>query len=159
VLIAHLLDLIPSLDPDRSGAEEIVEALRLEREREREGLLHAIETERYRDLLRRFAATVPGLHASNGNASLARLAWKELERLPTAYDELDPGSSDDEVHEVRIRAKHARYAAELAATTAGRHFEELADALAAVQDVIGVHQDAVVAERRVRELATDESRL
>ncbi len=122
-------------------------------------LLTAIETQRYRDLLRRFAETVPGLHAANGSASLARLARKELERLRTAYRELDPDPSDDDLHELRIRAKHARYAAELAATTSGRSFQDLADALARVQEVIGAHQDAAVAEQRVRELATDESRL
>ena len=72
---------------------------------------------------------------------------------------LDPDPSDEDLHDVRIRAKHARYAAELAAATAGRPFEELADAVATVQNVIGAHQDAVVAERRVRELASDGSRL
>src|SRR5262249_18367584 len=128
-------------------------------ERGRGGLLTAIETPRYHDLLRRFATTVPGLHASDGSSSLARLARKELERLHNAYDDLGPDPSDDDLHQLRIRAKHARYAAELAATTAGGSFEELADSLATVQDVIGAHQDAVVAEQRVRELATDESRL
>jgi CHAD domain-containing protein len=159
VLIEHIRGLTPSLDPDQGGAEEIVAALELERGRERDGLLAAIETPRYQELMWRFSETVPGLHGSNDNASLARLARKELERLLVAYDELEADASDDELHEVRIRAKHARYAAELAATTAGGRFEELADALSRVQDVIGSHQDAVVAEQRVRELATDQSRL
>jgi CHAD domain-containing protein len=159
VLIGHLRDLLPSLDPDQAGAEEIVAALEVERSREREALLAAIDTPRYHELLHRFAETVPDIHATDGSASLARLARKELDRLRRAYAELDEDSSDDDIHEVRIRAKHARYAAELAATTAGPRFEDLADALATVQDVIGAHQDAVVAEQRVRELATDESRL
>jgi CHAD domain-containing protein len=159
VLIGHLRDLTPALEPDEVGADEIVAALEEERARARDGLVATLETDRFRILMRRFAEAVPGLHASNGNASLARLARKELERLRTAYKELDPDASDEDFHEVRIRAKHARYAAELAATTAGSRFEELADALASVQDVIGAHQDAVVAEHRVRDLATDESRL
>lgn len=159
VLIDHIRGLIPYIDPDQAGADEIVAALERERERERDGLLAAIETPRYHDLLERFGEAVPGLHAADGNASPARLARKELERLRTAYGELDPDPSDDDLHELRIRAKHARYAAELAAMAAGRGFEELADAVARVQDVIGAHHDAVVAEQRVRELATDESRL
>ena len=60
---------------------------------------------------------------------------------------------------MRIRAKHARYAAELAALSEGDALATLADALRVVQDLIGAHQDAVVAELRVRALATDESRL
>jgi CHAD domain-containing protein len=159
VLIGHLRDLAPSLEPDQAEAEEIVAALEQERERAREGLVAAIQADRYGDVMRRFSVTVPTLHASNGNASLARLARKELDRLRAAYEDLGPDAGDDELHEVRIRAKHARYAAELAATTAGARFEVLAEALAGVQDVIGSHQDAVVAERRVRELATEGSRL
>jgi len=159
VLIAHLRELLPLLDPDQAAAEALVVELQRERQRERDGMLTAIATQRYRDLMHRFAETVPGLHASDGNASLARLARKELDRLRDTYHELDPDPGDEDLHDLRIRAKHARYAAELAATTAGRQFAELADAIGAVQDVIGAHQDAVVAEQRVRELATDESRL
>jgi CHAD domain-containing protein len=160
VLIEHVRTLTPSLEPDQDGAEEIVAALERERERERDVLVAAIETGRFRELMQRFSQTVPGLHASDGNASLTRLARKELERLETAYEGLDLETSDDDaLHEVRIRAKHARYAAELASAAAGPRFEILADALAGVQDIVGGHQDAVVAERRVREVATDEVRL
>src|SRR5580765_5099941 len=115
VLIAHIRELIPLLEPDQAGAVTLVTALERERLRERDGLVTAIETQRYRDLLRRFSETVPGLHASDGNASLVRLVRKELERLRTACHELDPDPSDGDLHDVRIRAKHARYAAELAA--------------------------------------------
>jgi CHAD domain-containing protein len=159
VLVGHLQELLPLLDPDQAGAEAIVAGLQRRRLRERDGMLTAIATQRYRDLMRRFAEIVPGLHASDGNASLARLARKEIDRLSDTYHGLDPDPSDGELHDLRIRAKHARYAAELAATTGGRQFAELANAIGAVQDVIGAHQDAVVAEKRVRELATDESRL
>jgi CHAD domain-containing protein len=159
VLIGHLSDLVPSLEPDQAEAVEILAALEQERERSRGALVAAIRANRFHDLMRRFSIAVPNLHASDGNGSLARLARKELERLRTAYDDLGPDAGDDDVHEVRIRAKHARYAAELAATTGGTRFEDLAAALAGVQDVIGNHQDAVVAEQRVRELATEESRL
>ena len=85
------------------------------------------------------------------------MPWDQRENACNA--ELGEDPRDDDLHEVRIRAKHARYAAELAAATAGRPLEELADAVARVQDIIGAHEDAVVTEQRVRELATDESRL
>jgi len=126
VLIDHVRELLPSLDPDGNEANRIVAALVAERERSRDELVGMLETDRYRALMRRFSEAVPALHAANGNASLARLARKELGRLLAAYGQLDPDAGDDEVHGLRIRAKHARYATELAATTAGREYEELA---------------------------------
>jgi CHAD domain-containing protein len=54
---------------------------------------------------------------------------------------------------LRKTVKKARYAAELAAADGGRRVEKTIDALKELQDVIGAHQDAVVAEERLRALA------
>ncbi len=159
VLIERLRGLVPELDPDQAGAESIIAALERERLRQRDGLLTAIDTGRYRELLARFESVLPDLRASEGDVSLARLARKELDRLRAGYDDLGESPTDERLHTVRIHAKHARYSAELAATAEGEPFERLAHALSKVQDVIGEHQDAVVAEQRVRALASDESRL
>jgi CHAD domain-containing protein len=159
VLIERLRGLVSELDPDQAGAESIIAALERERLRQRDGLLTAIDTSRYRELLRRFESVVPSLRVSDASVSLARLARKELDRLRAEYDDLGENPNDDDLHAVRIHAKHARYSAELAATADGEAFERLADSLSKVQDVIGEHQDAVVAELRVRALASDESRL
>jgi CHAD domain-containing protein len=159
VLIEHLRDLLPELDPDAAGAEAIIAALERERLRQRDTLVTAIDTARYRELLERFDEAVPALRVSDPSVSLEHLARKELDRLRSDYDDLGSDPSDDDLHALRIRAKHARYAAELAAMTAGEPFEELAEALTGVQDLIGAHQDAVVAEQRIRALATDDSRL
>jgi CHAD domain-containing protein len=51
------------------------------------------------------------------------------------------------LHRLRIRAKRARYAAE--AVGAKKEFVDRAKDL---QDVLGEHQDAVVAEERIRDL-------
>ncbi len=159
VLIAHLRELGPDLDPDQSGAESIIAALGRERLRQRDTLVAAIDTSRYRELLTRFEAVVPTIRVSEENVSLAGLAEKELDRLRHEYEDLGDHPTDDDLHSVRIHAKHARYSADLAATAEGEPFERLSQALSTVQDVIGAHQDAVVAEQRVRALATDESRL
>ena len=68
---------------------------------------------------------VPALRVADAGVSLARLARKELDRLRSEYDDLGEHPSDDELHAVRIHAKHARYAAELAATAEGEPFERL----------------------------------
>jgi CHAD domain-containing protein len=159
VLIEHLRGLIEQLDPDQAGGEAIVAALERERLRQRETLVAAIDTERYRELISRFEEALPGLAAPDGGVSVTRLARKEFERLRSAYGELGDNPSDEELHAVRIRAKHARYAAELAARSEGQPLATLANAARDLQDLIGVHQDAVVAEQRVRVLAGEESRL
>ena len=53
-------------------------------------------------------------------------------------------------HQVRIRAKRARYAAEVAAAVSGRPAERFAKALADVQGVLGDHQDSVTAQAWLR---------
>jgi CHAD domain-containing protein len=59
--------------------------------------------------------------------------------------ELDPAAPDDEWHEVRKRAKRARYATDAAAPAIGAPAADLGIALAAVTDALGAHQDAAVA--------------
>lgn len=65
----------------------------------------------------------------------------------------DPSARTLALHEVRKAAKQARYAAEAVAPVFGDPARELAAAMAAVQDVLGEHQDTVVSRRLLRELA------
>jgi CHAD domain-containing protein len=159
VMIEHLRDLIGGLEPDQAGGEAIVAALERERLEEREELVRAIDTDRFRALIERFESALPTLGSSNGGVSMKRLVRKEYERLSAAYKALDADSSDEELHAVRIRAKHVRYAAELAARSGQQEYSGLASAARALQELIGTHQDAVVTEQRVRALAREESRL
>jgi CHAD domain-containing protein len=57
------------------------------------------------------------------------------------------------LHEVRKAAKRARYAAELAAPAVGDRALRLVERLTALQDLLGAHQDDVVARERLRRLA------
>jgi CHAD domain-containing protein len=159
VLIDHLHDLIDELEPDQAGGEVIIAALERDRLQQMEVLLKAIDSNRYRELLARFEEALPSLMATDGDVGLEQLAAKELRRLRAAYEELGPDPSDDQLHAVRIKAKHARYAAELAAHAEGRPLAALAEAIRDLQDLIGAHQDAVVAEQRVRALAREGSRV
>ena len=53
---------------------------------------------------------------------------------------------------MRIRGKRARYAAELAEGAVGKPARRFVEDAKRFQDVIGEHQDAVVAEERIRGL-------
>jgi CHAD domain-containing protein len=57
---------------------------------------------------------------------------------------------DVELHAARIRAKRVRYAAEAVAPAVSKGAKRFASAVADLQDVLGEHQDAVVAGQWLR---------
>ncbi|MBO1417916.1 CHAD domain-containing protein [Streptomyces sp. FH025] len=79
---------------------------------------------------------------------LSRIAAREqrrtAERVRTALA-ADPAERDRALHEARKAAKRARYAGETAAPAVGEAAERYAERMKAVQEVLGEHQDAVVA--------------
>jgi CHAD domain-containing protein len=81
---------------------------------------------------------------------LAAKAWR---RLRKAARGLRPSDPDEEFHEVRKLAKRARYTAELIAPVLGqpplKGARRFIRRTTTVQDVLGEHQDAVVAGHEV----------
>ena len=126
----------------------------------RTDLLRALRQPRYAQLHRALheALTRPrlapaaGLRARHALPGAIRPTWRRLRR---AVDHLGPVPSDPALHQARILAKRARYAAELAIPVFGRRARDFAGALTRVQDVLGEHQDAVVADRWVAKTAPE----
>jgi len=126
-------------------------------EEARAELERELRTARYHGLLDRLVAVAasPGLVPERARRRAAdllpRLAAKPWRQLAHGSDglsgpgELDPLAPDEKWHEVRIRAKRARYAVEAVVPVVGRPARDLGRALAAVQDLLGEHQDAAVA--------------
>jgi CHAD domain-containing protein/adenylate cyclase class IV len=158
VLLGRLRVEAAGLDVDREGAESIVADLETEREAHRVDLLAALDSERYLRLFDSFAAALDSIPDELAGTAQS-LASAELRRLEKAAAKVSEASSDDELHALRIHAKRARYTAELAAITGRGRVVRYVDAIVAVQDVIGEHQDAVVAEARIRELGSPERAL
>jgi CHAD domain-containing protein len=125
----------------------------------------ALRTERYRVLLDHLvgAAAAPRLNQDRAclpaKEVLPRLVAKPWRQLAYGSDgvsgagDLDPLAPDEEWHEVRIRAKRARYATEAVAPVLGGSAAELADAVAGVQSLLGDHQDAAVAAQTWLDIA------
>src|SRR2546421_7285686 len=117
----------------------------------------ALRSDRYRVLLDHLvaAAAAPKLIGKRAGRPatdlLPRLGAKPRRELAYGADgvsgagELDPMAPDEEWHSVRIRAKRARYATEAIAEALGGTAAPLAKAVAAVQGLLGDHQDAAVA--------------
>jgi CHAD domain-containing protein len=66
---------------------------------------------------------------------------------------LDGRPSDQDLHQIRIKAKRLRYAAEAVSVVGGKPARRLSQAAADLQDVLGAHHDAVTAETWLREAA------
>jgi CHAD domain-containing protein len=158
VLIEHATALVAGLGSDREGGETILRALESRRSDVRRELLEGLDSRRYQDLLLHFREQLTQLGETDRDR-LRSVAARELRRLERARSELPADPPDADLHRIRIKAKRTRYAAELAARSGGKRLRRLAEAAKKVQDVIGVHQDAVVAEERIREVATGPSLL
>lgn len=149
VLIAHLQEGVARLDDDRKGGDAIVAALEEEREAGRDALLAALDSDRYFALLTRFEQDGVAMPDEDPQ----EVAVAAFDKLRRTIVDLPESPADDELHDLRKKAKKARYAAELAVPESSRRMEKLVDALKELQDLIGEHQDAVVAEERLRQLA------
>jgi CHAD domain-containing protein len=83
-----------------------------------------------------------------------RRQWRQLDR---AVDALDEVPDDAALHQVRIRAKRCRYAAEAAAPLVGRDARRLARRMTALQDELGVLCDTNFAEGWLRKAASSDA--
>jgi CHAD domain-containing protein len=159
VMLARLRDRVGGLSgPTARAAAPILATLAAERTQALAELLEALRGERYVELLDRLvtAASSPELTSRAAEPAkdvvpeLVRRPWHSLEQTVKA---LGRRPSDAELHDVRIKAKRCRYAAEAAATVLGKRSASFAAAAVGLQDALGELNDAVVAEAWLRDWA------
>jgi CHAD domain-containing protein len=160
VLLDRLTSRSAGLSPDsREGARRVIGALARRRAQAHAQLREALDSDRYLNLLDRLiaAAQSPALVEDTGDRAAARAlpaivrrAWRPLQKKVGA---LGDRPADEDLHAVRILAKRCRYAAEACAPTLGEPTRKLAAAAQELQDVLGELNDAVVAERWLRDYA------
>ena len=86
-------------------------------------------------------------------SALVRKALRRTGKALRAADALPPGHDRDEhLHEMRKAAKRLRYATEVAEPALGTKARGLVKRVKAVQELLGEHQDSVVARGLLREL-------
>jgi CHAD domain-containing protein len=127
---------------------------RLDRQRVRAGerARDAVEGPRYARLLERLREGAANPPVVDSDVSLPGVAARAFRKLRKAVADLPEKPADAELHKVRIRVKRARYAAELAEPMAGKPAQRFIKRAKKLQDALGEHQDAAVAEQRVRRL-------
>lgn len=165
VLLLRLRGETASLPGDEQAAGEVLlAALEEERASARAQMLAALNTPRYRALVERLADAVrlplPTPSATQEQPTLPDLVGIEARKLRRAVRRAGDDPADEVLHALRIHAKRVRYTGELVApglrgTAEGRAVAKLLGATAGLQEVLGDHQDACVAEIRVRSLLAD----
>ncbi|MGW1954757.1 CYTH and CHAD domain-containing protein [Streptomyces sp. NPDC001920] len=128
----------------------------------RRRLVKVLDGERYLRLLEALDALLtdpPLLKAAGGKpkkviSKAVRKDFTKVSRLVEQALELEPGQDRDlALHEARKRAKRTRYAAESAVPALGDPAAELVRSMKKLQNLLGDHQDSVMARQALRELA------
>jgi CHAD domain-containing protein len=151
-------DPVADLTALEPAAIEVLDSALRERQRVALAELDAVlASERYAALLAALAdatARVPvrGRARKPATRVLPRLVRGPWRALAEAAPALRPEAPDARWHEVRVLAKKARYAVEAVAQKS-RPRRKLGKRLAALQDLLGEHQDAVVAAQTWLDLA------
>ncbi len=163
VLRARLLDELAD-EPDDLVlgpiASRIEVELRGDHRKAHDELIEALDGERYLRLLDRLddLATAPPFTAlADGRADQVltkrvRKAYDRIDRLVSHGHPQDPAHVDEWYHEIRKAAKRLRYAAESVEPAFGAAATAMAAAAEDLQEVLGEHQDSVVARQALRDL-------
>lgn len=150
VLLERLRTDAAALDrADRAASGRLLRTLDRQRVRARRALLKALDAPRYASLLDQYESTLAALEPTSDTVSLDKLAARQLRRLRQAVEAAGAAPTDEQLHDLRKKGKRARYAHELAGA------KKVVRQAKAFQDVLGEHQDAAVAEERLRAIARE----
>ena len=135
---------------DRRPLAQFIAHLELERNKVQGVLLNELKTARYLDLIRRLQQIPQDMVVIETTITLSDLAKSSFKKLRKSILRLAASPSDVALHKIRIKTKRARYAAELAETTVGKAATRFIKRACTLQDILGMHQDAIQAEAHVR---------
>jgi CHAD domain-containing protein len=149
------------IEDDAPLVGELADELQGESEEARARLVLDMRADRYIDLIERLieASRAPALTAvaqQPAASAVPALAQRDWKRLRKGVSRLPDPPPDAGLHQIRILAKRVRYAAEAAEPVVGKIATQFAEAAAALQDVLGDHQDSVTAQRWLRGAGQDQ---
>ncbi|CCQ13723.1 putative uncharacterized protein [Rhodococcus sp. AW25M09] len=136
-------------------ASRIENDLLAEQIRYRESVMAELDGDRYRALLTMLSLWSRGLPIDGevGDRSLVKLARKAGKKAIDRTRSAVGGTDDEALHRARKAAKRARYAAELVAPAVDKKVSKAhIKRFKTIQEVLGEHQDAVIAAEILRTL-------
>ena len=136
---------------DRRPLAQFIADLEAQRNNVQGVLLSELKSARYLNLIRRLQQATHDPIVVESTIALRDFATRAFKKLRKAIQRLGPSPNNVRLHEIRIKTKRARYAAELAEPMVGKAATRFIKNACTVQDVLGMHQDAIQAEVHVRE--------
>ncbi|KQQ45282.1 CHAD/CYTH domain-containing protein [Duganella sp. Leaf126] len=157
VLLTDTLPLVQANPGGKNGLMALQQLALSAAQAHRSAAAQALRSPRYTQLLLRLGLWMQHLPTDVPDAPLAGFAKTTLQRLhkrllkrARRMDEADPAS----IHATRIAAKRARYALQFfQALYREKPVRQYLKVLAAIQSALGQHNDLVVAETLLRDLA------
>jgi triphosphatase len=150
---------LQSLAVENEEAPGLAEALRERREESRTAMIRVLDSKRYQKLVSDFAGTIrrgrgpsPRVPITEAAPEIVRRRCKSVRK---AASRLDEGSPPEEYHDLRKKGRRMRYTLEFLREIYGKPFEKEISTLKSVQDVLGEHQDLVVAGDVLRQLVSE----
>jgi CHAD domain-containing protein len=134
---------------DRRPLERFLRHLQSDREQAYQTLLDEIKSARYVGFVSKLQEAAEAPPMVNQQYTLADAAARQFRKLRKTVRRLKRPPSNAELHRVRIQTKRARYAAELAQRGDSKTIRKFIKAASQFQALLGMHQDAVLAERYV----------
>ena len=151
VQLAYFREECAALDArDRRPLTPFIVYLEAQRNNAQEVLLSELKSARYLDLIRRLRHAMVDPTVVESTVTLCDLAKSAFKKLRKAIQRLESSPNNVRLHEIRIKTKRARYAAELAEPTVGKAATRFIKNACTLQDLLGMHQDAIQAEAYVR---------
>ncbi|GGW28666.1 CHAD domain-containing protein [Streptomyces caelestis] len=156
------LDAVPATLVRGPVAERLRTWSRTEHGGARGRLIGVLDSRRYLALLDSLDALIadPPLRKAAGEKprkAIAKAVKKDVRKVAELVEravELEPGTDRDvAIHEARKKTKRARYAAEAARPALGKPAKALVKSMKSLQNLLGEHQDSVMARQALRELS------
>jgi CHAD domain-containing protein len=125
-------------------------------------MLEAFDSRRYAAFVAQFGRLVRARAPSRSGPAVLparsvapELVERRFRQVRKVASQIRPDSDPADYHRLRIRCKRFRYALEFFADLYPHHTRPVVRRLAALQDILGLHQDAEVAMDRLRRLAAE----
>ncbi len=142
----------------RKAAAAIEAAFEQRREQAREGVLAALDSDRYLSLVETMSALLragpgPELGAEPARAAAAAIIEDKRRRVRRTGAAIGAKSPDSDYHALRLKVRDFRYVLEFFAPLYGDAADAYVRQVTRLQTLLGDHQDSVVAARFYQQLA------
>jgi CHAD domain-containing protein len=134
---------------EQRSFQSILNKFEDQRSMARAKLLEGLRSDRYLNLLNHFEDSLTHLPFQPSPLSIADLARKAFHKVQDFVNTSNSLFPKSELHRTRILLKRARYALEFAEPLLGKRAKRFLQLAKPTQDLLGQHQDAVVAEQRL----------